>query len=340
MRLDFSLAKDFSSISEFAKFFEYMLEDAAGRAHLSVPKKGADPFERFASLLSTLPSSSLVLLIDEYDAPLTAHLDEPTLFEQVDKTLSRFYAHIEACDEALRFFFMTGVTKLSKSRIFSSLPDLTDISRNERFGALLGYTENEIDTYFEVHLDHAAKALGMTRNELKRQLHAHYSGFCFDENVSTSVYCPWSVLNFLEAPECGFRNYWFQSGGDAKLLMAHLRSLNFGSPAQYNRPAVISRKDLEASQPPEVISAEVLLIQCGYLTFKRALPADFLEAGYPNQEVGLSMADLYTDELLRNVDRIAIGYYDIHSLLSNDSLGKVSMFSIAYGMQSTLKDIR
>lgn len=52
------------------------------------------------------------------------------------------------------------------------------------------------------------------------------------------------------------------------------------------------------------------------------------------------MADLYTDELLRNVDRIAIGYYDIHSLLSNDNLGKVSMFSIAYGMQSTLKDIR
>lgn len=64
-------------------------------------------------------------------------------------------------------------------------------------------------------------------------------------------------------------------------------------------------------------------MQCGYLTFKRALPPDFLEAGYPNLEVALSMADLYTDELLRNVDRIAIGYYDIASLLSNDNLGKV-----------------
>ena len=318
-RLDFSLAKDFTTISEFAKYFEYMLEDAAKRAGLTVPNKGEDPFARFASLISTLPVSSLVLLIDEYDAPLTAHLGDPILFEAIQRTLSRFYAVLKTYDEVFRFFFMTGITKLSNTGIFSSFNDLTDISSNSLYGTLLGLTEDEIEFYFSDYLNRAANILHTDRAAIKAQLRANYNGFCFDEKVSTSVYCPWSVLNFFAAPDRGFQNYWYQSGGQANVLMQYLRSHKLENPAKYNQPIGLGWNDLRAFEQ-KGISLEVLLVQCGYLTIKRALSPDFVEVGYPNPEVSRSMAGLYTDELLRNADRISIGFYNIASILANGSL--------------------
>ena len=120
LRLDFSLVRDFSDIKGLAAQFEHMLEDAALHAGLKVPETTTDPISRFVSMLARLSESSLVLLIDEYDAPLTAHLDNPQLFESVQLALSRFYAAVKSYEGCLRFFFMTGITKLSNTGIFSS----------------------------------------------------------------------------------------------------------------------------------------------------------------------------------------------------------------------------
>ncbi|MGN1209599.1 MAG: AAA family ATPase, partial [Duodenibacillus sp.] len=115
VRLDFSLAKDFSSLEQFLAQFNGMLADAVAEAGLVIESAPDDPVGSFQTLLSRQPQSSLVLLIDEYDAPLTAHLDNRELFEAVQQQLSRFYAAVKSREGCLRFFFMTGITKFANT---------------------------------------------------------------------------------------------------------------------------------------------------------------------------------------------------------------------------------
>ena len=246
--LDFSLVRDFSDIKGLAAQFEHMLEDAALHAGLKVPETTTDPISRFVSMLARLSESSLVLLIDEYDAPLTAHLDNPQLFESVQLALSRFYAAVKSYEGCLRFFFMTGITKLSNTGIFSSFNNMTDISSDRHYGTLLGYTEQELIEDFSDYLHRAADTLQYPLDVLKDRLKANYNGFCFDEAAVTRVYCPWSKLNFLAAPERGVQNYWYQSGGQPTVLLKYLQSHKLENPAAYNRPIGVGLDDIEASR--------------------------------------------------------------------------------------------
>ena len=86
---------------------------------------------------------------------------------------------------------MTGITKFSNTSIFSAFNNIEDISLDEKFGELLGYTEEEIAKYFEAYLQKA---------QLLVKLREQYDGFSFDRKAATHVYCPWSVLNFLKRP--------------------------------------------------------------------------------------------------------------------------------------------
>ena len=102
VRLDFSLTKDFSSLEQFLAQFNGMLADAVAEAGLVIESAPGDPVGSFQTLLSRQPQSSLVLLIDEYDAPLTAPLDNRELFEAVQQQLSRFYAAVKSREGCLR----------------------------------------------------------------------------------------------------------------------------------------------------------------------------------------------------------------------------------------------
>ena len=189
-----------------------------------------DVIGQLDSWMWALPNVSLVILIDEYDAPLTATLHEPQLFALVQSLINRFFLTIKSCSASLRFFFMTGVTKLSNAGIFSGFNILEDISSDAEFGTLLGFTEDEIKENFGPWLERAAGALGLTQQAVLEALRTNYGGFCFDRKASTHVFCPWSVLNFLNRPAQGFQNYWFASGGHSSLLVELLRGRPLENP--------------------------------------------------------------------------------------------------------------
>lgn len=125
---------------------------------------------QLSSWLSTLQSSELVLLIDEYDAPPTHCLDKPELFEEVRATMSELFLTLKSHEGRLRFFFMTGITKLSNTSIFSAFNNLQDISLDPFYGALLGYTEDEISKYFSSYIAQAAKALLVSPDKVRSEL--------------------------------------------------------------------------------------------------------------------------------------------------------------------------
>lgn len=148
IRLDFSLAKDFENEEEFLRNFRTMLVLTVRESGLTMPSLSSDAEANFFDLLSQLSDSSVVLLIDEYDAPLTSCMDRPDLFQAVQKQLSRFYAGIKMHEGKLRFFFMTGITKLANTGIFSSFNNLEDVSLEPAYGTLLGIRKRKYGPIF------------------------------------------------------------------------------------------------------------------------------------------------------------------------------------------------
>ncbi len=182
VRLDFSEIKQFDTLEQFRMGLSALLARGFGEVGFSfVPGELFSVYDQLSEWLRKLAAGSLVVLIDEYDAPLTSCLNTAELFEQVRTELSIFYSRIKSNDRALRFLFMTGIAKFSKASIFSELNTLTDISMLDEYATLLGYTREEVENYFGVYLDRASDALGMPRTVLMDRLAEQYDGFSFSK---------------------------------------------------------------------------------------------------------------------------------------------------------------
>ena len=219
VKLDFSEAKYFSSPEEFSQRLASLIARNFSRVSFSyVPDSAESIFHQWSDWLKTLDSDSLVVLVDEYDSPLTSCLDQKELFAAVREQLSKFYAELAANERVLRFVFVTGIIRFNEVFLSSEFVSFTDLSLDPRYGSLVGFTRDEVEGYFENYLEKAAKPLSISRNDHLKQLVAQYGGYCFEETGSTKVLAPWSLLNFLAYPSRAFLAYWFETGGAASLL--------------------------------------------------------------------------------------------------------------------------
>ncbi len=330
LRFDFSSLKGYSSVEQFQKDLDDYLSDLMFREHMEIPN-ATTGLRAFVNWLSVQPPSSVVILIDEYDAPLTACLNDPELFNSIRNCLSRFYAQIKEWDGAIRFLFMTGITKFNKTSIFSELNTLTDISLIDEYGTLLGYTRDEVERYFGGYLDKASTLLDMSRSELMETLARKYDGFCFSTDPNQKVFAPWSLLKFMSYPAQGFRNYWFESGGRPSALMQFMKSHSLGNPESYSKEQNISLDTLSNSSDLEGLTDVGLLTQAGYLTIRKVIGSTaYLD--YPNEEVRTSMARLYMEQLLKGKTVEQVGAEDIAGRLALESVENVvGLFDRLFG---------
>lgn len=323
VEIDFSEIKNIEGIRDFRKQLDDTLVDAFEPAGFRCDeKKSQSVIKQLSRWMKKLPTNSLVLLIDEYDSPLTACLENKKLFDAVRTRLSSFYAVVKANDACLRFVFMTGITKFNQTGIFSELNNFTDLSLYPRYGTVLGYSEDDIQKYFAGYLRRAAQVLELSPEETLNRMRENYDGYCFDQKVSTHVFAPWSVMKFLEAPDLGFSNYWMKSGGTLTLLEKYLHSHALKSPAEYGEIHGISSDVLDSASDFDSISDLALLTQAGYLTIKRSQGRTFF-VGYPNMEVADSMASLYTNMLLKNETLETVGAGDLEGALKSADVSGV-----------------
>ncbi len=314
VRLDFSEIKFFSSQADFLGQLIDMLADAFAPCGFAYSADAPRSWNRqFSTWLKSVPIGSLVILIDEYDAPLTACLDQAELFEKVRETLASFYAVFKSNDAPLRFLFITGITKYSKVSIFSELNNLNDITLDVEYGTLLGYTEEELGRYFGNYIAQAAEVLELPPEELLARMRERYDGYCFDGQASSHVYSPWSTLMFLTKPRNGLENYWIESGGQTSLLMNFIKSHSLKDPGQYGQLQKVDKDLLSISADVRTINDTVLLMQAGYLTIK-AVRGDMVYLGYPNGEVAQTMAKFYAALMLEKqaLDMISEGVIRSH----------------------------
>ena len=323
IEIDFSKVKGFFDYDDFTTQVRSVVAGAFAQGGFVLDEnKKSEWIAQISNWMSSQPVNSVVLLIDEYDAPHTACLENKELFNKVRALLSSFYAIVKSNDACLRFVFMTGITKFNQTGIFSELNNFTDLSLSPHYGTFLGYSEDDIRRYFAGYLTRAAQELCLSEEEVLNRMRDNYDGYCFDQKVSTHVYAPWSVMKFLEAPDLGFSNYWMKSGGTLTLLEKYLHSHALKSPAEYGELHGIRSDVLDSASDFDSISDLALLTQAGYLTIKRSQGRTFF-VGYPNFEVADSMASLYTNMLLRNETLETVGAGGLESALKTANIPEV-----------------
>lgn len=231
----------------------------------------------------------VVILIDEYDKPLIDHLGKDHASLETAKAnrdiLKYFFGVIKHGDvaRALRFVFITGVSKFTRASIFSELNNLDDITMNRHYAQMLGYTQSELETFFACHIKQFAKECCRSPEQVMEDLKNYYNGYRFSEK-DVRVYNPFSVLKSLS--EQSFKNYWFETGTPT-FLVNLLRKNNWYPPKIEDMRAtelVFSMYDLDDLKP------EALLFQTGYITIKDVGKHSYT-FGYPNQEVKISFIE-------------------------------------------------
>ncbi|MGL4519403.1 MAG: AAA family ATPase [Phocaeicola sp.] len=254
-------------------------------------------FEHILTKAAALsPTGKVVLLIDEYDAPLVNNIDAPHL-EEIRAILENFYIQIKAANAILRFTFMTGVTRFSKVSVFSKLNHMIDISMSQYYATMFGFTQSELEAHFGERMVQLAKNEEVEYCEMVSLVRRWYNGYRF-HYLADTVYNPVSVGRFMEDGE--FENWWFETGSPT-FVIKQLQKQNVNYFDLLHEP--ISKEMLNHFDPAH-LEARSLMYQTGYLTIAKGKKSGagrsvrlFLD--FPNLEVEQSYST-YLLALLSN----------------------------------------
>lgn len=246
-----------------------------------------DPNVRLLNLINSVNDKTgkqVVVLIDEYDAPLldVAH-DEDSLVILRD-TMRNFYSPLKDCEPLLRFVFLTGITKFSQLSIFSELNNIKNVSMDEPYAGICGITKEELLTQMSIDIDELAEHLGLSREETIQELKNHYDGYHFSW-PSPDVFNPYSLLTCFAKQEID--DYWFGTGTPTYLINM-MRKYEF-LPSDLGETTYAGKKDFDAATET-MTTIMPLLYQSGYMTIKGYDKMSKLyELALPNQEIKVGL---------------------------------------------------
>ena len=339
LHLDFSVFKETPSIGSFNNDFMDSLRFSLERAGIEPTKEKVDfPAKLLEKSIENEDERAVVLLVDEYDAPLTAVLNDSNEFEDRRKILSNFYMTVKSFQGKFRFIFITGVTYYSHTSIFSAFNHLTDLTLDSDYGALLGYTSDELESYFSEYIDNAVETLNRkfptecyTHEKVVEELKRNYDGYSFDEDCMHHVYNPWSILNFLKSPHRGFIPYWVSSGGSTPTFLVNYLKQKL---KKYNADELQSllgidstvNKDTDSLYPSieniSNIDLFAILYQAGYFCIKSAFDGYF-KVGIPNLEVKKAYSNLVLNQLTKSQDSKLRFIEPFKEVLASGNLDKI-----------------
>ncbi|MCO6491223.1 MAG: AAA family ATPase [Phaeodactylibacter sp.] len=265
-----------------AELLSDQLQEVAEQHGFSLQSDGIK--RRTSELIRKLAGDTgAVILIDEYDKPiLDAVADDLPLAQKRREILKEFFETLKSEDRHIHFIFITGVSKFSRMSVFSGMNNLLDITLDEQFATICGYTQAELESHFAASFPAIAQRHQWTEKELLGQVKEWYNGYHWR---GEAVYNPWSVLNM--AHNGRISNYWFASGHPEFLLRALKKGLHFQL-GRVQAPAV-SLDSFEL----ENMDYRSLLFQTGYLTIvEEDIHTRTFTLGYPNREVEESLLHL------------------------------------------------
>ena len=245
-----------------------------------------DPNIRLKNLITQVyekTGKKVVVLIDEYDAPLLDVMHEEEKLPVLRQIMRNFYSPLKDCDPYLKFVFLTGITKFSQLSIFSELNNISNISMLPQFAGLCGITEEEMRTQMDGYIARLAEAKSKTYEETFDELKQKYDGYHFTW-PSPDVFNPFSLL--LAFTNNKIDSYWFESGTTTFLIEMLRKYSNV-----FTDIKSIEASPCDFDAPTESATSIVpLLYQSGYITIKAYNPDfDYYVLDIPNQEVRIGL---------------------------------------------------
>ena len=269
---------------QLQRYLLYILKDNEER--YGIESDSIDPNIRLSYLIKTLykkTGKQVVVLIDEYDAPMLDVAHDDDKLEELRNIMRNFYSPLKDSEPMLRFVFLTGITKFSQLSIFSELNNITNISMRDDYAGICGITKEELLNNMTEDIDVLAEARGLSREDAIAKLKENYDGYHFSP-ASPDVFNPYSLLKCFD--EKNFGAYWFASGTPTYLInmMKKYEVL----------PSEISRVEADESEfdaPTENMTTLMpLLYQSGYITIKDYdKEFNYYTLDVPNKEVKVGL---------------------------------------------------
>ena len=283
LHFDMSMAKHVDK-ERLERLLDFMLSDyertfgldpTAGDANLRLTRLIKCAYEK--------TGKKVVVLIDEYDAPLLDVVHEKENLGILRNIMRNFYSPLKACDPYLKYVFLTGITKFSQLSIFSELNNIKNISMDEPYAAICGITEDEMLTQMKEDMERLAAKLNISSEEVLLKLKENYDGYHFTY-PSPDLYNPFSLLNAFADGKFG--SYWFGSGTPTYLIKM-LEKFGVEPSEIGNNHAEVSAFDAPTETMTDIIP---LLYQSGYITIKDYDESiDLYTLDIPNKEVRLGL---------------------------------------------------
>ena len=267
-------------------YLGYILEDQEKKWGINEPRIGAN--NRLIDLINTAYEKSgkqVVVLIDEYDAPMLDVAHEKEQLDVLRNIMRNFFSPLKYSEAKLRFVFLTGITKFSQVSIFSELNNITNVSMDDEYAGICGITKEELLENMSDDIDMLANALGYSREMMIAKLKENYDGYHFSKK-SPDVFNPYSLLNCFSKKELGA--FWFSSGTPTYLINM-LRQ--FGVlPTEIAPTEAVSSSFNAPTENMKTITP--LLYQSGYVTIKGYDPETRIYTlDIPNKEIKVELFD-------------------------------------------------
>lgn len=279
VHLDFS-GEDYSSVEILERKINTFLKDF--EVSLSITPSQATFSERLRNIVRSLnknTKSQVVVLIDEYDNPITSAIGNHGLQERYREILYGFYSSLKSLDSYIHFCLLTGVTKYGHLPVFSGLNNLMDISLQNEFAGIGGITEEELHEDLKEGVKELSSEEGISLNETFNILKNRYDGYHFSKSL-LDVYNPLSLMSALARREIA--DYWNLTGSPSLLLKILQESPLNIKELNHARASAEMLENISAFN----INPIALFYQTGYLTIKDYdRETRLFTLGYPNKEV-------------------------------------------------------
>ena len=307
---------------QLVRYLLYILK--VNEEKFGIVNESPDPNVRMLNLIKTVyeqTGQKVVVLIDEYDAPLLDVVHEDTSLGVLREVMRNFYSPLKDSDRMLRFVFLTGITKFSQLSIFSELNNITNVSMDTEYAGICGITKEELVTEMHEDIQQMADVLGLSYDKTLEKLKENYDGYHFAW-PSSDIFNPYSLLTCFSKRKVD--SYWFGSGTPTYLLNM-MRKYDF-TPIDLGEQMDASKDDFDAATET-MTPIMPLLYQSGYITIKNYDPeTELYTLALPNKEVRIG---LYRSMLPH--------YLAAKSAMCNTTVAKMSSLINKGNMDSALQ---
>lgn len=276
---------------QLENYLIYILEK--NEKKFGVTCNSPEPNIRLLNLIESVKQQTgkqLVVLIDEYDAPLLDVVHEDTKLDVLRNIMRNFYSPLKDSEKLLRFVFLTGITRFSQESFANELNHIIDLSMDKEYAGICGFTKEELTQYTNEDIQRMAKELNLTQEDFFNKLTKYYAGFHFTW-PSPEIYNPYSTLSCFEKGKIA--PYWL----DTTALTSFLSTLhNPKSKLNYSTKYIEAYKSSLDTATDIATSNISWLYKNGYITIKDyEEETEIYTLAFPNEEVKEELSKHWQD---------------------------------------------